>query len=225
MKNKKSFILYADYRETFRKLSDEQAGQLIKHIFDYVNGEQPKIKDFVLDIAFTPIKTQLERDFVKWDEIVEKRRLAGKKGGMISGETRSKKKQNEANEANAYFAKQNEAKGSKRKQNEANEADNVNDTVNDIVNDTVNDNVINKNIPTFLEFKNFALSNEPNLKTKSIELKYKAWKENDWKDGNDKKIKNWKTKLLNTIPHLQTKNNLKAGLTADTKRISYDTDY
>lgn len=37
----------------------------------------------------------------------------------------------------------------------------------------------------------------------SIEMKYKAWVTNDWKDGYDNKIKNWKTKILNTIPHLK----------------------
>ena len=30
-----------------------------------------------------------------------------------------------------------------------------------------------------------------------------AWVENGWKDGNDKQIKNWKTKLTNTIPYLR----------------------
>jgi hypothetical protein len=63
---------------------------------------------------------------------------------------------------------------------------------------------INKNnIPTLEEFKNYALEKEPNLSIKDLELKYESWKVNGWKDGNDKKIANWKSKLLNTIPHLK----------------------
>ena len=38
---------------------------------------------------------------------------------------------------------------------------------------------------------------------KDVELKYLSWVENGWKDGNDKPIKNWKSKLLNTIPHIK----------------------
>ena len=64
-------------------------------------------------------------------------------------------------------------------------------------------------IPTYDEFKNYALENEPNINLKSLELKYKAWCENNWKDGNNKPIKNWKSKLLNTIPHLG-KNKIKS---------------
>ena len=41
MKNKKSFLLYADWKETFETLSDDKAGELIKHIFAYVNDENP----------------------------------------------------------------------------------------------------------------------------------------------------------------------------------------
>ena len=61
---------------------------------------------------------------------------------------------------------------------------------------------IDKNIPTIEDFKKYALSRESTLNVKAIENKYEAWKENDWKDGFDNPIKNWKAKLLNTIPHL-----------------------
>jgi hypothetical protein len=64
-----------------------------------------------------------------------------------------------------------------------------------------------KNIyPTFEEFKIYALENNPEINVPALELKYKAWIENNWRDGNNKKIVNWKTKLLNTIPYLKNKN-------------------
>jgi len=67
-------------------------------------------------------------------------------------------------------------------------------------------------IPAWEDFKNYALENDSNIDIKALELKYKAWKENDWMTGGDKphKIKNWKSTLLNTIPHMKSRNqNLK----------------
>lgn len=58
-------------------------------------------------------------------------------------------------------------------------------------------------IPAFSDFEIYALIKEPRLNIQSLKLKYESWIANDWKDGNDKKIKNWKSKLLNTIPYLK----------------------
>jgi len=90
-KDKKSFILYLDQQELFNKLPDEIAGKLIKHIFSYVNCENPEANDLLLDIAFSPIKQSLKRDLNKWETQLEQRSKAGK----ISAERRAAK----ANEA------------------------------------------------------------------------------------------------------------------------------
>ena len=37
----------------------------------------------------------------------------------------------------------------------------------------------------------------------SIKTKYETWIDAGWKDGNGQKIKNWRLKLKNTIPHLK----------------------
>ncbi len=58
-------------------------------------------------------------------------------------------------------------------------------------------------IPDFSEFKKFALENKQNIDLNSLELKYKSWSENGWKNGNGKEIENWKSTLLNTIPYLK----------------------
>lgn len=57
--------------------------------------------------------------------------------------------------------------------------------------------------PAYDEFLEYALEAKPNLKRESIKFKFMAWSEANWVDGNGKKITNWKSKLLNTIPHLQ----------------------
>lgn len=58
--------------------------------------------------------------------------------------------------------------------------------------------------PEWQDFLLYALTKKPNVNQDTLKLKYEAWKENDWKTGGDKprKIKNWKTTLLNTLPHI-----------------------
>jgi len=58
-------------------------------------------------------------------------------------------------------------------------------------------------IPEFLEFKEYALSKKPNIDIEHLKLKYDAWVSNDWKNGNNKKILNWKSALNNTIPYIK----------------------
>lgn len=62
------------------------------------------------------------------------------------------------------------------------------------------------NIPELSEFLAFAIQECSNINQDDVKHKYKSWILNEWKDGNDKPIKNWKTKLLNTIPHLRKDN-------------------
>ena len=114
MQGKKSFVLYTDQREVFDELTDEDAGKLIKIIFAYVNDENPEVNDRLLKVAFLPIKTQLKRDLVVWDEKKQQRAEAGRKGGL-------------AKASNATFATND---SSKAKQNLANLAVNVNGNVN-----------------------------------------------------------------------------------------------
>ena len=62
-----------------------------------------------------------------------------------------------------------------------------------------NDKNVNKNIPEYSDFLSHALSKKPNVDQEKLKAKYESWIENDWKDGNDKAIKNWKSKLTNTV--------------------------
>lgn len=56
-----------------------------------------------------------------------------------------------------------------------------------------------KDIPNFSEFLDHAISKEPNVDEYALRLKFESWVENGWKDGNNRKITNWKSKLTNTI--------------------------
>jgi hypothetical protein len=129
MQGKKSFVLYTDQREVFEELSDEDAGKLIKHIFSYVNDENPETDDKFVRLAFLPIKTQLKRDLKIWDEKKLSRSESGKKGGLAKASNATNFLANPSNATNSL----------------ANLAVNVNGNVN--VNDNVNVNGnVNKQI-------------------------------------------------------------------------------
>jgi hypothetical protein len=80
-KDKKSFLLYCDQSEIFNKLPDDKCAQLIRHIFAYVNDENPECEDLLLQIAFEPIKQQLKRDLGKYRNTCERNQVNGAKGG------------------------------------------------------------------------------------------------------------------------------------------------
>ena len=96
---KNTIVIYKDWKNIFEKLTDEESGRLIKHLFRFVNDENPE-SDRLIELVFEPIKLTLKRDLKHWETVIEKRREAGKKGGIASGETR---KQNEANEADSVI--------------------------------------------------------------------------------------------------------------------------
>lgn len=122
-KEKKSFILYADQQGVFNQLPDEIAGRLIKHIFAYVNDEQPVTDELIINIAFEPIKQCLKRDLCRWKEYLDKQSVNGKKGGRP-------KKPNESEKTQAFLEKPKKA-----------------DSVSVSVNDSVNVNEKEKDTP------------------------------------------------------------------------------
>jgi hypothetical protein len=58
------------------------------------------------------------------------------------------------------------------------------------------------NIPTWDDFLNYTKEKEPNILVSALKNKYDAWVVNDWKNGNDRQIKNWKSAILQTLIHL-----------------------
>ena len=78
--DKKSFLIYLDYEEHFNLLSDEQIGQLMRAIMQYEKtGIVPEL-DGMVKMAFSFIKTQLDRDREKYSNIAERnKRIAEKR--------------------------------------------------------------------------------------------------------------------------------------------------
>lgn len=93
---KNSFVLYTEQKAIFDKLSDEQAGKLIKSIYEYVEKGKIDNIDEITNIIITPFITVLDKDMQKYEDIKKKRAEAGAKGV----------KQKLANQANAKSVKQ-----------------------------------------------------------------------------------------------------------------------
>ena len=119
-----SFILYCEYQQHLKLLEPSEQGNLLMALFDYVGkGIEPDL-DGMTSVAFSFIRSQIDRDCEKYKKTIEARKEAGRKGGLT--------KQSKANEANANIAKQNEANQANAtfaKQSEANQAVYVNDNV------------------------------------------------------------------------------------------------
>lgn len=79
MSDKKSFIAYKNWKSTFDELSNEDAGKLVKHIFEYVNGNNPKSDSVLIRAVFANIKDAIDRDIEKWEKQLEQRKAAGKR--------------------------------------------------------------------------------------------------------------------------------------------------
>ncbi len=142
---KNSFVLYADYIKIFEKLTDEEAGQLIKHLFRYVNDKDPETDNRLLEIVFEPIKQQLKRDLKSWDEKKESRSTSGKLGNLKRWNEDLYKKviaeEMTIEEADEIVQNRKSSQNIALRQNSSQNIANVADTV------TVDDNVSKEDIP------------------------------------------------------------------------------
>jgi hypothetical protein len=94
--NKKSFVAYCDWGEIFDNLSNEKAGKLIKHIFDYVRDKDPISDDETINLLFITIKQTLKRDLKKYENYVEKQKINGSKGGRPKGSVKTETQKTQA---------------------------------------------------------------------------------------------------------------------------------
>ena len=92
--------MYIDSLDILDKLSDEQAGKLIKAIACYHKKVEVEL-DPVIDIVITPFISQFKRDAEKYEKTCKNRALAGAKGGKQKVANASKLKQKLANLADS----------------------------------------------------------------------------------------------------------------------------
>ena len=122
---KKSFIIHIDSLGILDELTDEQAGQLFKLIYDYHNPNKPKQTQItqLVNLAFYPFKSQFERDNQTYNNVCKR----NKNNGLLGGRPKNKNP------------------------NKPKKADSDNKNKNDNKNDNKNKSVINKiNIRPFV---------------------------------------------------------------------------
>ena len=74
MSSKKSFVIYISNKEQFDIMTNEQAGELIKALFAFASGEEPKdFSDGMIKMAFSFISSQISRDLTKYEDICKRR--------------------------------------------------------------------------------------------------------------------------------------------------------
>jgi hypothetical protein len=171
-KDKKSFVAYCDWLESFEELTDEEAGKLAKHLFRYVNDLNPEPPDKITKMCFIPIKQSLKRDLVKYEERADRARENGAKGGR----PKTQKTQSVISEPK--------------------KPDSVSVSVN--VNDNVNVKDDGMKPPSLEEVISYFDENgyTKESATKMFEYYEESRKPSGrvWKDGRGNTVKNWKQK-------------------------------
>lgn len=123
--DKSSFLIYLDYEEQFNLLTDEQIGQLMRAIIKYEKTREIPQLNGIVKMAFSFIKTQLDRDREKYEARCEKNRENAKKGG------RPRKNQKDNLKTNGFNENQMDAK--KPDDDKEDEEDNEEDIDNDLL--------------------------------------------------------------------------------------------
>ena len=168
-KDKKSFLLYCDIIHTVEKMPTDKAGELFKHILQYVNDQNPKTDDLIVQLVFEPIKQQLKRDLRKYEDFIEKQRDNGKRGGRP-------RKPNETQITQPFIEKPKKA---------------------DTDTDTDKESVKGKRKfkpPTRDEVVKYFIDKGYSQESGAKAFEYYSIQ--DWKDANGKAVKNWKAKMI-----------------------------
>lgn len=190
MQEKNSFILYTDQKEVVDKLTDEQAGKLMKALYQYSeNGTMPEL-DTLLEIAIIPIKQSIDKNNEKWEEERQKRSEAGRLGGLKKAKNQQASSDAKQSQAMLSNAKECQAELSNAKECLANQAVYVN----------VSDNVIKEKIdkkespkktfvkPTADEVRTYCRERRNNVNAENFINFYES---KGWKVGNTP-MKDWK---------------------------------
>ena len=171
---KDSFVLYTKYLDNIQALSMEQRGMLFTSLMLYASGQEPEEMDPVTSMAFSFIKSQMDKDIEKYNETCAKRSEAGKLGGRPKNQEKKKK-------ANGFYENQ-------KKQGKAKKADNEYEYDND--NDLLKENTKRKvfSTPTVDDVRAYCLGRNNKVDPQSFVDFYES---KGWMIGKNK-MKDWK---------------------------------
>lgn len=184
----KSIIIHSDIKDHIDLLSDEEAGQLFKAIIAYAEcGTVFSTDNRVLNMAFSFIKSQIDKDVAKYEEKCRKNREIGKLGGRPrKNQTDSIKTERLNKKPNGLFDNQ-----------MVSEKPYPNPIPNPIPNPNNNPKENNSKAKRFI--KPTLQEIEQCIKEKGYNIEagafYDYYEANGWVQGQGKPIKNWKAAL------------------------------
>lgn len=169
---KNSFVVYHSYRDTLKTLTDEQVGRLFRAILDYeIDCIEPQFIDGMVQMAFNFIKNDLDANRKKYDNVCERNRQNGQKGGRPKNPL-------------GYLETQNNPEKPKKADNEY---DNEYEYDNDI------NNIYNKRFlkPTVEQIKSYCQERNNGLDAQQF---YDFYESKGWLVGKTK-MKDWKASV------------------------------
>lgn len=184
MSDKKSFVMYESWGAAIEKMSNEQAGELIKAIYAYQKDPDAVPEDPALVFVFELIKQQLDADSQRYKEACAARSEAGKKGGRPKANASDKKQMVSE-----------ESKKSKCFSEKAKKADNDNEYDNDLKENTI-DGVKEKRFapPTLENVSEYC--REMGYTNVDAERFIDFYTSNGWMVGKNR-MKDWKAAVRN----------------------------
>ncbi len=185
MSDKKSFVMYESWGAAIEKMSNEQAGELIKAIYAYQKDPDAVPEDPALAFVFELIKQQLDADSQRYKEACAARSEAGKKGGRPKANASDKKQMVSA-----------ESKKSKCFSEKAKKADNDNEYDNDLKKENTIDGVKEKRFapPTLENVREYC--REMGYTNVDAERFIDFYTSNGWMVGKNR-MKDWKAAVRN----------------------------
>jgi hypothetical protein len=184
----KSFILYQEYHKNISILTQNQKGDLLDAIFSYNQGIEIEL-DPIVKMAFSFIKSDLDRNKAKYQNIIERNKINGVSGGRPKNPKKPKK-------PSGLFGNPEKPKETLNdngnvnvnvdKDDNKNEDDNLNNNYKGVEIETIKTKRFIK--PTIQEIKDYCLERKNNVNAESFSNYYEArgWKlkgiqMKDWK--------------------------------------------
>ena len=197
---KKSFMLYFDSFVQWQLLNIEQRGLLITALFEYtIEGKELETEDGMLKLAFSFIRSQIDRDSNKYEETCKKRAESIKKRWENAKNTNEYNCiQTNTKNTNVYNCISEDTKHTDTDTEKETDTDIV--TVTDIEKETDNNIIMSKKVktkrfvkPTVEEIKAYCIERNNNIDAERFFDYYEA---NGWKvSGNA--MKDWKATVRN----------------------------
>lgn len=198
MEDKNSFVMYKSWMPAIKSMSDEQAGKLIKAVYEFSVNPDVEIEDPAIRFVFEIIKETIKKDSEKYAETKEKRKAAVK----ARWDKENNSIQNETKDTNEYKCIEDIQKNTN---DTVYVSESVSVSVNESVSESVSKDIKEKDSPTesrkrktftpptLEEVEDFCRERNSPVDPKQF---FDYFSTGNWIDSKGNKVRNWKQKIL-----------------------------